>query len=1259
MQGRGFSRCVKAVFLFAILRSSPAWGLIPHPFGPLTQNAFAFIALPAPRVPRIALCISVLLVALVLWILSAPRSPHPAIAIWFLKLILASTRQRRFARRGARLYRCLIVWFSTGWRAILLVYLAASVLLALQHILTAKDSIATTKWLRAQPAAHLPLIAFHWFLHPGAGPWLQAVALAAVLCLVPAAVHARRRIVISAFVNATGDTAHAATADGLARRLMAELSEIREIYQDVSDDPSDLSVDTKFDLGLAVGAASAFSDFTASFKGQQVEVWGFKIPLDWAVVTLSALVRGPQIKGSIQNTADGLMFEASLTGGGNDLAWRVTAADIKAPTDEDTANPQIAAAEVMVNQLAFRIFANLSHDQVGTGSWRAAQQYTQALRAFRQSKRDIAKRGSFMQQAQRGFFQAYRYDNRFVRSRYNLGVILFSQYQYEAAYEVFKTVINEFANTQVADRSPRDTSTRRRFLSRLHYAAAKAAQGITDIKVPENLDAAQRDRLSQSYAQFWDRMDYHVKNAIQLNQRDARAWNLQGVILFKTSPGGAETRRCARTAVALSWSGLCAAELSGRPRGTAAALAALHLANLSKTLANLPASTKIMALAIDLAPSNSPNWKDLGALYLRVGKPAKALSAFEMANRVEEKPLYWLWIACTRRLVSPDERKSDNTAPTQSFNYAWKCAIENGFDPLFEQELFADFWKEWDKSIRGLKMKPDLHKWKDDIGVKLDLIAAVKKSWEQLFPVNAAAGNHASPAQIKDTIRTWEQTLAECSEGHEWHKAQINLLLLDLHDKAGDSRGTTNLEAAIELLSLNHRSEITARGLRSLLAGRAFVDLFPEKGSLASTARLEAVVAKTIAALKQNPNTGYERSLLARLYLAMGRTEAAAEQQQNALSLDPLNPDIRNVARDISLKQFPALRDPKARKAALERMVLDSRDEAAYAENDVWKIDRLQLGVAHFVLGLFSLELLDFDTMRSSFETAVACRYQPLECLANLCETQFRCCDPDEGERDYNRLLAFLNDLFPRYGDGDARLLECSSALKETFQAAKPPAFCLAWAAIFTAAARAEQGLTSAAAKARFRTALLWTRKLKKNYKKNPSLYNDNSLTADDLTNLDAGISFCWGAIFRCAARQTPDLARNRVWFLRQAIRRFNRALELTTGTSGTMRSDALYRKAAACAELAEADSANAQQAHTLAAEAATLAQIADLRGEYKSRLEKFLQSLPSIPASGATPKTAFLPKDQPAPAPKAASTPTQPPPAPPAPPEPRPPGIP
>ena len=141
---------------------------------------------------------------------------------------------------------------------------------------------------------------------------------------------------------------------------------------------------------------------------------------------------------------DGMDSETAVTDGMDSKTAKTAVAD---GMDSKT-----AVADGMIRQLAYRVFTQVAQDDLGTPVWRAAVQYTEALRAFREaqrSKKDTSKRALSLQKAQRGFFNAYREDNRFVRSRYNLGVIYLSQGQPQPAYEVFRAVINDSAATAI------------------------------------------------------------------------------------------------------------------------------------------------------------------------------------------------------------------------------------------------------------------------------------------------------------------------------------------------------------------------------------------------------------------------------------------------------------------------------------------------------------------------------------------------------------------------------------------------------------------------------------------------------------------------------------------------------------------------------------------------------------------------------------------------------------------------------------------
>ena len=622
---------------------------------------------------------------------------------------------RWFCLSSARLYCRFIFWAFSGWRELLLVYLMATALLGIKRVLTAPDPAAIWHAFRAHPKNDSILIALRWFFLGKTGPWFEALALGALLFAVWAAWRARKRILIAAFANATGDTNQDAMVSGLSRRLMTELGQITDIYQHVSDDPRDLyvsdprdlSLDDPVKLELAVEAATAFSDLKASMKDQKVEVWGLKIPLDWAATTLSALVRGPQIKGSVQKTSEGLMFEAALAGGGFDQTWRVTKADIEAEPGD--ANDNLEVADLMIQQLAYRIFTHLSQDEVGTSSWRATQQYTEALRAFRESNRDRSKKPSLLQQAQRGFFQAYRYDNRFGRSRYNLGVILFTQQEYEAAYQVFKRVISDIASSPPCSATQRKAARRwQDSLSRVHYAAAKSALLI---RLP-------------AYA---DRGLYHCDNALKLNPWNNRAWNLRSVLRNnETQRFDKETRAYVRRAAGLSWFALCAAESKGEKSKAVSSLASSHLANLALSLEGRRGSPRVMLQALRLESLNAQNSFRLGQLYLKTGQPGEALVAFETANLAQEKPTYWLWLACTRRLLP------ERVSPQETAEYAWKRVTEDGSDSLFEGDGITKFWTDWKKTMHlGNLQSPEFDHWRDEAARKVGLLRYLKQRGEE------------------------------------------------------------------------------------------------------------------------------------------------------------------------------------------------------------------------------------------------------------------------------------------------------------------------------------------------------------------------------------------------------------------------------------------------------------------------------------------------------------------------------------------------
>jgi len=399
--------------------------------------------------------------------------------VWLRSILLWCARTAGWVR----------VRLQAGWLGLTLLYLFAALIVVLHGLLVraipliappARASVHTwAPWwlhgLRLLRVNARPIAI--WFCHGAAGPWAQAVALAALIVMVGIASRTRRRIVILAFANLSGDENQKDFVNALPRRLMTELAEVADIHTQLRDDPGDLSLDSGPAPRLEVDpTSSATSGLKGALTGVTVPIGPLKIPLDGAVTVLSTLLQGPQIVGSLQCTSEGLLIEASLSGGSRSTAWRVNAQDAEKNRARDESN--VGITDLMVRQLAYRIFTYLNAQHLGTSSWRAVGHYTEGLRAVRIAaleRRQTTKRLLALERAQQEFFRAFREDVRFVRSRYNLGVILFSQRRWQPACEVFQAVVNDIDGDPLPTPPGSPAYKRARCdLARAHFAAASA-----------------------------------------------------------------------------------------------------------------------------------------------------------------------------------------------------------------------------------------------------------------------------------------------------------------------------------------------------------------------------------------------------------------------------------------------------------------------------------------------------------------------------------------------------------------------------------------------------------------------------------------------------------------------------------------------------------------------------------------------------------------------------------------------------------------
>src|SRR5208337_993980 len=89
-----------------------------------------------------------------------------------------------------------------------------------------------------------------------------------------------------------------------------------------------------------------------------------------------------------------------------------------------------------------------------------------------------------------------------------------------------------------------------------------------------------------------------------------------------------------------------------------------------------------------------------GVTYGVPGTPA-----FDDANREGERPFYWVWIACTSRLMDRKDAAQE----------AWDRAKEFVNDDLFQKNGIKEVWTAFGNVIgRGHLRLPDLQDWQEE-----------------------------------------------------------------------------------------------------------------------------------------------------------------------------------------------------------------------------------------------------------------------------------------------------------------------------------------------------------------------------------------------------------------------------------------------------------------------------------------------------------------------------------------------------------------
>lgn len=553
--------------------------------------------------------------------LAGHRATRERLRTYLLLIVARSTIVRSSIWRLTRLIGATARWATSSWRRpILGLVVLGLVIVGLNALIAGKLA---------------------W---PSIGALLALYVLIAFLLTLW---RARNRVVVERFVDfsQTDDKDEPRIAHGLSAMLVAKLTELRELYEEVDESRA---ISTAVQSTQPIQATVQLEDVTeflqnAATADSKVSVGPLVLPVGTIFALFGRMVQGPRLIGGLSilhragGDGQGQVAVARLTvqyTGKRLLSWTVE--QELAPAGSDGNQP--AELDSMVDELACRMFASLA---LGSSvNWRAAQRFLAGLRTYRACLQTQRDRALLLRRAERLFVEALALDERLPFAYYNLGVV----------YTDLRALVDE------AERP-------------IYFSAAEMAFRREIERTPERWEP--HYALAQTYfdQDRYEEVTAPCDRVLALSPRAVRlaeAYDLKGLAERKLNlPGDLPVRRASvsrRRAVAYSWLSLLACELSNRDPTGRRALASrcvLNLAVAASLNSQLVGSSagmsrlrrylafrpirRMLRQASRLNDSDARSHHELGKIAAACGHLALSVRALKAATRIE--PTSGLYLA--------------------------------------------------------------------------------------------------------------------------------------------------------------------------------------------------------------------------------------------------------------------------------------------------------------------------------------------------------------------------------------------------------------------------------------------------------------------------------------------------------------------------------------------------------------------------------------------------------------------------------------
>lgn len=788
------------------------------------------------------------------------------------------------------------------------------------------------------------------------------------LLLLYAVYRARRRIIISEFLNHTGDTEPMdSLAKGLASRLHNELASISSLYRTIDEA---MPPQTGRVIGVTVGVEDRLESLSDIMgPDSSVKLGAVEIPVGLLFRGLSRLVRGPRLTGSLHKQGDGYMVLADLSGGGLSGSWRVTCADL---TPEERAGT--AAVYRMAEQLAYRIITSLGN--FGSPRWEAVRHFTQALRSYRTTRLMKGDASPELRAAEGELIMALSLDRNFSQCHYNLGVIYQGLKVHESAESAFRQILSEDPDWAEA-----------------YYALATVY-----------FETGQYQKSA-----------IFARKMIEIRPGDARAWNLNGLARYMQRDEEARRRnlleqefegpvfddiaRSFKIAAAVAWRALCAAALnaSSRPLRKERHLAVRCVNNLAIIKGNGgdgAARRAILEQAFRLSPRDARARLIYGESLFEEQQwdlaRTELYQVFGDALAIREHVLRWTYLLGAHSMQWVHRwSRTDQADVLRAY-----ASLLNHMVPAEALVLASP------RTAEAAARRREYGRQLDSFENVLKLIA------KQLAP---GPDPFSSPLRLVHFLRGLE--LGEGSsipleslpaDQQDWALAQARIHRARQSLEKEPVEAAREARLAIEWLEEQRLGrQVEQQGLHSLLAKAWVLDAARGGGS-----EIREAVHHAELSVAQEPGRAARRWILADVYSAAGDFEEACNERETALRLGPGSEILNDVealgrtARDyLLLAGQPERRAPEARVRrgrdffARVLQLVESRKSTRSQPRC------LVHAAAHFWIGRFHCELGECDEGIHHLRLAHSLAFRPIELGLRLGNAYSWVRDYDEARR--------------------------------------------------------------------------------------------------------------------------------------------------------------------------------------------------------------------------------------------------------------------